>query len=370
MKRTILSAAIAAALSVSAHAFGLPYYFTVGAAHTDNEVSVDHFGDHIKHSYTNEISLGYMLKDDIALEGSIIIPSIIQDDSRADVEQFRFNSLYFLSEDSWKPYVTAAIGFEDVRAGGGSVSNAILSVGAGMQYDSSDRVFGRAEIRYDDMVNEYPEHTNYVLEVGYRFGSAAAAGTMAAAGAVSSANNMTDEQPAVATLTVESTEKTVVEPNQMPATAAGIASPSAFNDADNDGIADNLDKCESSPKNSMVDSQGCDLIKSAEALLRFPLNKADMPAKATNYLDQIAANAKQDANMKIIIKGHADETGTQNFNQFISLERAKTVGNYLMARGVSKDAIELKALSDSQPIAVNTTDEGRALNRRVELEVK
>lgn len=41
-----------------------------------------------------------------------------------------------------------------------------------------------------------------------------------------------------------------------------------------------------------------------------------------------------------------------------------------MARGVSKDAIELKALSDSQPIAVNTTDEGRALNRRVELEVK
>jgi OOP family OmpA-OmpF porin len=74
--------------------------------------------------------------------------------------------------------------------------------------------------------------------------------------------------------------------------------------------------------------------------------------------------------MKIIIKGHADETGTDDFNQFISLERAKTVGNYLMARGVSKDAIELKALSDSQPIAVNTTDEGRALNRRVELEVK
>ena len=126
MKRTILSAAIAAAVSVSAHASDLPYYFTVGAAHTDNEASVDHFGDHIKHSYTNEISLGYMLKDDIALEGSIVIPSIIQDDSRADVEQFRFNSLYFLSEDSWKPYVTAAVGFEDVRAGGGSVSNLSL----------------------------------------------------------------------------------------------------------------------------------------------------------------------------------------------------------------------------------------------------
>ena len=52
------------------------------------------------------------------------------------------------------------------------------------------------------------------------------------------------------------------------------------------------------------------------------------------------------------------------------MERAKTIGNYLMARGVSKDPIELRALSDSQPIADNTTEEGRQLNRRVELTVE
>lgn len=367
MKRTVLSAAIATAISISAHASDFNYYVTVGAAHTDNEVSVDHFGDHTKHSYTNEISLGYMLKDDIALEGSIVIPSIIQDDSRADVEQFRFSSLYFLSEDAWKPYVTAAIGLEDMKAGSDSVSNAMLSIGAGVQYDSSDRWFGRAEVRYDDMINEYPEHSNYVLEVGYRFGSNAAAGAMAAAGAANAANNMADDKPA--TITPPAIAP-VVEPTEMPATAAGIESASAFTDSDNDGIADSIDKCESSPKNSMVDSQGCDLIKSAEALLRFPLNKAGMPAKATNYLDQIAENAKQDSEMKIIVEGHADETGSDEFNQFISLERAKTVGNYLIARGVSKDAIELKAMSDTQPIAENGSDEGRALNRRVELIVK
>ena len=360
MKPSVLSAAILAATSMPLMAQDLPYYFTVGAAHTENEISVDHFGDHMKHSYTNELSLGYMLKDSLALEGSFVIPSVIQDDSRADIEQFRFSSLYFLSDDALKPYLTAGLGFEEMRTDGGSVSNALASVGAGVQYDSSERVFARAELRYDDMINEYPEHMNYVIEVGYRFGSAAAAtASAAAAGSTVASNNMTDDS-----------QLTAEEVNELPATAAGIPAKSAFEDSDNDGVADSVDQCADTGKVAMVGSNGCDLIKTVEALLRFPLNKAGMPGKATAYLDQIAAQAKEDKDLKIIVEGHADETGTDEFNQFISMERAKTIGNYLMARGVSKDAIELKAMSDSQPIADNTTEEGRQLNRRVELTVE
>jgi len=367
MKRSTISAAVLAVMAASAQASDYPYYFTVGAAHTDNEISVDHFGDHMKHSYTNEISLGFMFKDDLALEGSIVIPSIIQDDSRADVEQFRFNSLYFLSDKALKPYLTAAIGFEDMTAGNTGVSNALLSIGAGVQYDFNETVFARGELRYDDMVNEYPEHTNYVLEVGYRFGSAAAAGTVAAAGAAATQNNMTSEAAATP---ADTAPANVEEANKLPATAAGIASTSAFNDADNDGVADSVDQCESSPTNSMVDSQGCDLIKSAEALLRFPLNESGMPAKVQAYLDQIAANAKADPSIKIVVEGHADETGPDEYNKFISMERAKTIGNYLIAQGVSKNAVELKAMGDSQPAADNSTLAGRKANRRVELTVK
>ena len=364
MKLSVLGAAVLAAASVPVMAADVPYYFTAGAAHTDNEISVDHFGDHMKHSYTNEFSLGYMLKDDVAIEANFVIPSIIQDDSRADIEQFRISSLYFLSDEALKPYLTAAIGLEDMSAAGNSVSNGLIAVGAGVQYDKTDRLFGRAEIRYDDMINEYPEHTNYVLEVGYRFGSVAtAAAASAAAGAAASSNNMTDE-PAQSNMKED-------DVNDMPATAAGIPADSAFTtDSDNDGVADSVDKCADTGKTALVDSTGCDLIKQAEAQLRFPLNKAGMPGKATAYLDQIAAQAKEDKNLKIIIEGHADETGGDDFNQFISLERAKTVGSYLMARGVSKEAIELKAMSDTQPIADNTTPEGRAQNRRVELTVK
>ncbi|MEK9765558.1 MAG: outer membrane beta-barrel protein, partial [Thalassolituus sp.] len=324
MKRSTLSAAVLAAMAASAQASDYPYYFTAGAGHTDNEISVDHFGDHMKHSYTNEVSLGFMFKDDLALEGSIVIPSIIQEDSRADVEQFRFNSLYFLSDDALKPYLTAAIGFEDMTAGNTGVSNLLLSVGAGAQYDFNETVFARAELRYDDMVNEYPEHTNYVLEVGYRFGStAAAAGAAAVGGAAASQNNMTSEavsQPA--------TPANAEQANKLPATAAGTGATSAFNDADNDGIPDSVDQCKSSPANSMVDSRGCDLIKSAEALLRFPLNGSGMPARVQAYLDQIATNAKADPSIKIIVEGHADETGSAEYNKTLSMKRAKTVGDY------------------------------------------
>jgi len=366
MKRTILGAAILAA-SVAAQASEYQYYGTIGAAHTDNEVSVDHFGDHIKHSYTNELSLGYMHSDDLALELSVVIPSIIQGDERADVEQFRFNSLYFMSDDALKPYLTAAIGFEDMSTANGGVSNALLSLGAGVQYDSTERLFARAEVRYDDMVNEYPEHTNYVIELGYRFGATGAAATAAVAAA---ASNMTDEPVKATEAPAEKAAEQVATEIKAAPTAAGIKPASALTDADNDGISDSIDKCNDSAKNSMVDSQGCDLIKSAEALLRFPLNQAGMPAKVQNYLDQIAANAKADPSLKIVVEGHADETGSDEFNQFISLERAKTVGNYLIARGVSKDAIEMKGLSDAEPVADNSTDAGRAQNRRVELTVK
>ena len=166
-----------------------------------------------------------MLKDSLALEGSFI-PSIIQDDSRADIEQFRFNGLYFLSDDALKPYLTAGLGFEEMRTDGGSASNALASLSASVQYDSSERIFARAEIRYDDMINEYPEHMNYVIEVGYRFGSAAvAAASTAAAGSTVASNNMADDS-----------QLTAEQVNELPATAAGIPAKSAFEDSDNDGL--------------------------------------------------------------------------------------------------------------------------------------
>ena len=93
VKRTLL-ATIISSISVTALAEN-PYYVTFGGAHTDHEVTNEYFDDYIKHSYDLELSAGYMLNNDTAVELSIVQPSPDQVDGRADVQQARVSGLHF-----------------------------------------------------------------------------------------------------------------------------------------------------------------------------------------------------------------------------------------------------------------------------------
>ena len=65
--------------------------------------------------------------------------------------------------------------------------------------------------------------------------------------------------------------------------------------------------------------------------------------------------------------GHTDSVGSEAFNQTLSEQRAATVANYLTGRGVQSARLATKGYGESQPKASNTTEEGRAENRRVEI---
>ncbi len=65
--------------------------------------------------------------------------------------------------------------------------------------------------------------------------------------------------------------------------------------------------------------------------------------------------------------GHTDSTGTDAFNQTLSEQRAATVAAYLSGRGVQQARLATKGFGESQPRASNTTEDGRAQNRRVEI---
>ena len=71
--------------------------------------------------------------------------------------------------------------------------------------------------------------------------------------------------------------------------------------------------------------------------------------------------------MKCELSGHTDGKGSVAYNQKLSEQRAKAVYDYLIERGVSADNLSWKGYGKSEPIATNATDEGRQLNRRVEL---
>jgi len=76
---------------------------------------------------------------------------------------------------------------------------------------------------------------------------------------------------------------------------------------------------------------------------------------------------KKDASVKFVLNGHASAEGTDAHNMALSIERATSVKTYLVNSGVSADNLIVKGYGDKKPIADNSTEAGRAKNRRVEI---
>ena len=86
-------------------------------------------------------------------------------------------------------------------------------------------------------------------------------------------------------------------------------------------------------------------------------------------LDQVAQSLNEYPNSLIDVYGHTDSTGSDAYNQTLSENRARTVANYLMSRGVPAARIRSQGFGESMPVADNTTEAGRMKNRRVEIKI-
>ena len=101
----------------------------------------------------------------------------------------------------------------------------------------------------------------------------------------------------------------------------------------------------------------------------FEFNKFNLGEKARGYLDEIVDWFVANPKVKAEIGGHTDGVGSQEYNQKLSEQRAKTVYNYFVEHGVNKDRLTYKGYGKSEPIADNSTEAGRQQNRRVELKI-
>jgi len=101
----------------------------------------------------------------------------------------------------------------------------------------------------------------------------------------------------------------------------------------------------------------------------FASGKYELLPIARSKLDDVT-KALQDQGFKaILVEGHTDSRGSAKKNEELSFQRADSVRAYLVSRGIPSDKIKATGLGSSRPIATNTTAEGRANNRRVELVV-
>ena len=101
----------------------------------------------------------------------------------------------------------------------------------------------------------------------------------------------------------------------------------------------------------------------------FDFNKSVVKPAGKAKLDDLVAKVKG-INLEVIIAvGHTDSIGSDAYNQKLSVRRAEAVKAYLVSKGIEKNRIYTEGKGEKQPVADNKTSEGRAKNRRVEIEV-
>lgn len=110
------------------------------------------------------------------------------------------------------------------------------------------------------------------------------------------------------------------------------------------------------------------LVFEFSAGLTFDVNKFDLKPTTLPILERQAAMLKdQFSGVNVYVLGHTDSTGSATNNKLLSVNRAQAVADYLATQGIEKSRLKIQGLAADYPLAPNTTEEGRAANRRTEL---
>ncbi|ETF08510.1 MULTISPECIES: OmpA family protein [Pseudomonas] len=159
-------------------------------------------------------------------------------------------------------------------------------------------------------------------------------------------------------------------------------------DEDSDGVFDRRDRCPDTPENTEVDHRGCPLpqypvaVKPVEPApqtevitlsdagnVLFDFDKSDLTPAAKAQLDTLMDKLRNADVVSIKVIGHTDSKGSDAYNQALSERRASSVAAYLLSQGLAPNKLTSEGRGESEPVADNATDEGRAENRRVELHI-
>ncbi|WP_234735186.1 OmpA family protein [Tellurirhabdus bombi] len=103
--------------------------------------------------------------------------------------------------------------------------------------------------------------------------------------------------------------------------------------------------------------------------LLFDVDKYDLKSATRQNLTQLAETLKKYDDTNVVIEGHADAQGSDDYNVKLSERRAKKVANFLNSQGVKNNRLTEKGYGEAQPLADNSTEAGRQRNRRVEVAI-
>lgn len=170
------------------------------------------------------------------------------------------------------------------------------------------------------------------------------------------------------------------------AIAGGLICYAQDGDKDEDGVFDRRDRCPDTPANTPVSHTGCPLPQyptsqkttepaatsevitlNDQGAVMFAYDSAELTSAAHQQLQALTGKLNGANVVSVKVIGHTDSQGSDAYNQALSERRASSVAEYLISQGLAPSKVTSQGRGESQPIADNSTDAGRAQNRRVEL---
>jgi OOP family OmpA-OmpF porin len=297
--------------------------------------------------------------------------------------------LLFASESRLTPYLFVGAGYLEVNPEiGRTEKGSAFSAGAGVLADRFGKspVAVRAEYRYrsDDLFSTRLNDQFLSLGLEIPFGGRKPVPTPVVADPDSDGDGVSDSR------------------DRCPGTPAGVGvdGNGCPLDSDGDGVADHIDKCPGTMRGVRVNAQGCEPDTDEDGVLdrndncpnttrgvqvdavgceikeaidlpgvNFESNSDRLLPGAENVLRQAAESLRRNPTIKVEVAGHTDSDGAAEYNESLSARRAQTVRDYLVSQGVSPARMTTRGYGEMQPVADNSSADGKSRNRRVVLRI-
>ncbi len=256
------------------------------------------------------------------------------------------------------PLAKAGVGYEHMdnpnRFKTGNSDSGFVDAGVGAKVPFTEAIALKVEAIYMAKHNHSRWDSNLLVTAGLNF----------AFGAVPQ-----PEAPVVEEIVVVEEEIIVVAP-PPPAPVEIIEEVVVIVDGDDDkdGVLNSVDKCPNTSANvRTVDIDGCAALVSLEVLFKF--DSFDVRSSNDQQIQNFTSFMKEHSGYNATIVGYTDSTGPEAYNEVLSQHRADAVKKIIVSEGIEGSRISAVGRGESNPIATNTTKDGRAQNRRIEAEL-
>ena len=161
--------------------------------------------------------------------------------------------------------------------------------------------------------------------------------------------------------------------NQFGNTALGAVIGAAVGGTAGALIGNNMDKqaeeMEKELEDAKVERVGEGILISFDSGILFGYDSSTLQPEAKANISKLADILKKYPDSNILVTGHTDSDGSENYNQTLSEKRAQSVSDYTMYKGIISSRLSTVGLGETEPVASNDTADGKQLNRRVEIAI-